>query len=389
MIARPVVVVAAALLVAAQVVRNASVGALAERQPDVGTWPSHPQVELNSAMVRIAQASRDRRAVPAPVFAAVSDAARKAPLDPRPFLVRGVQAQVAGDLAYAEQAFSAAQKRDPRSLPAAYFLADHYFRAGDAGRGLNQVVTLARLAPNGIQSIAPYVAAYAQDRSNWPRLRAIFRAQPELADTTLLALAGSARNADTALALADRPQSTSVKPWLAKLLETLVVAGEYQKAKTIWAQLSGFAAPPNALVTDPSFSARDAPPPFGWQLTSSTVGLAERQAGGRLHVIFYGQEEGALARQLLVLSPGTYRLSSRVSGERAGAQALSWTLRCDKAAGELGRTKLAAAAGGWTFQVPPSCRAQWLELVGAASDIPQQAEVTISDFTLTRGGAGA
>src|SRR4051812_26933777 len=111
MIARHAVVIGAALLVAAQVVRNAAVAAFADRKPEAAAavWPGHPTVELATAMVRIAQASRDRTPVPQPVFALVSDAARKAPLDPRPYLVRGVQAQVVGDSSLAEQAFSAAQ----------------------------------------------------------------------------------------------------------------------------------------------------------------------------------------------------------------------------------------------------------------------------------------
>ena len=37
--------------------------------------------------------------------------------------------------------------------------------------------------------------------------------------------------------------------------------------------------------------------PFNWTLTSSTIGLAEREPGGRLHVIYYGQEEGVLASE--------------------------------------------------------------------------------------------
>ena len=66
------------------------------------------------------------------------------------------------------------------------------------------------------------------------------------------------------------------------------------------------------LLFDPDFSKPEPPPPFNWALTSSTVGLAERQPGGRLHAIFYGQEDGALARQLLVLPPGRYHFSMRL-----------------------------------------------------------------------------
>ena len=51
----------------------------------------------------------------------------------------------------AERAFEAAQWRDPRSLPAAYFLADRYFQTGDMrSTGSREVAALARLSPSGI-----------------------------------------------------------------------------------------------------------------------------------------------------------------------------------------------------------------------------------------------
>ena len=86
------------------------------------------------------------------------------------------------------------------------------------------------------------------------------------------------------------------------------------------------------LLHDSDFRDAISPPPFNWQLTSSTVGLAERQRGGRLHILFYGDEDGTLASQLLLLPPGAYRLSMRLAGDPARAHALTWSIWCDKAA---------------------------------------------------------
>ena len=388
MTGRRLLIGVAALLLAVQVVRNAAVDALAAAQPETAAafWESHPDVELSLAMVGIASAMRDRKDVGQDVFRKVDDAAASAPLDPQPFLVRGVQAQLAADGRLAERAFAAAQRRDPRSMPAAYFLADHYFRAGDANRGLDQVVILARLAPGGVHSVAPYVGAYASNRASWPQIRRIFRAEPLLEDETLAVLARDAANADTILALAAERRSNAQSRWLPTLLGSLIEARQYAKARAIWVKVSRIPAASREWLYDAGFSEPVAPAPFNWELTSSTIGLAERQPGGRLHAIFYGQEDGVLARQLLVLPPGPYRLTLQLSGD---PRPLRWSIRCDKGS-EVARVALdVAAARGWSFQVPPGCPAQWLELAGASSDMPQRSEVTISRLRLIREGDGA
>src|SRR5438309_4611355 len=148
MMARRLLVLIAVTLIAVQVVRNAVVAAFGDTEPAVAArfWSGHPDTELTGSMTQIALAARAGQHVPASVFATVDDAAVKAPISPVPYLVRGVQAQLSGDMATAERAFVAAQWRDPRSLAAAYFLADRYFRAGDTKNGLSEVAALSRLA---------------------------------------------------------------------------------------------------------------------------------------------------------------------------------------------------------------------------------------------------
>jgi hypothetical protein len=391
MTARAVLVALAALLIAVQVVSSAAVDAWFETAPQraADVWPDHPSAELSLAMTDIAKAMRDRKPVGASVFKLIDDAATKAPLAAEPYLVDGVEAKVAGDTGAAERDFLAAQRRDPRSLAAAYFLADHYVRTRNAVGGIRQIAILARLTPGGAQNVAPYLAAYAQDRSNWPLLRAQFRSDPGMRDAALTALAGNPANADIVVSLADAAHRAGSASWLPSMLASLVNAGQYDRARSIWASFSGVRLDRGELLFDSGFSQSAPPPPFNWDLTSSTVGLAERRPGGTLHAMFYGQEGGALARQLLVLPPGSYRLSMRLLGGSSHPEALSWSLRCDKGQ-ELARTGLdQAAARGWAFQVPTGCAAQWFELNGSSSDMPQQSDATITRLSLTRGGRGA
>jgi len=383
------VVIVVALLLAVQVVRNSAVAALSELQPAKAKhfWAAHPAVELSLGLLGIAQASRAHRHAPPASFAMIDDAARKSPLSPEPYLVHGVQAQLSGDTASAKRDFGAAQWRDPRSLPAAYFLAEYYFRQGRPIDGLRQTAILARLSPAGITTVAPFVAAYAQDPSNWPQIRDMFTADPSIEDSVLLALAQNAGNAGAILALADSKHRNAASLWVPVLLRSLIDSGQYAKAHAIWAAVARVKT--TSLLYDSTFEDSDAPPPFNWALTSSTVGLAERQPERSLHAIFYGSQDGVLASQLLLLPPGSYRMQYDLAPSATHADAMSWSIRCDKSNEAFATAALDAADNGWSFRVPANCPAQWLELSGRSADITQQSDVTISGLRLMRiGGRG-
>ena len=388
---RAVLAILAALLVAVQVVRNSVVEALAESRPAAASslWSTHPSSEINVALTDIARASRARQPIPASAFAQISDAAVKAPLAPEPFLVRGVQAGLAGDGSTAQRSFEAAQWRDPRSLPAAYFLAERYFRSGNVTGGLREVAAVSRLAPDGGVAAIPYLVNYAENPSNWPALRELFAQNAPLAQPVLVALASNVRTIPAAVALSSSLKSRD-QQWLRAMVNTLVAAGDYPHARGAWARIAGANARAGELLHDAGFNDSYSPPPFNWQLTSSTVGLAERQPGGRLHVLFYGDEDGTLASQLLLLPAGTYHLSMKLIGDPGRAHALTWALWCEKAAHPQASITLdTAAARGWRFDVPSGCRAQWLKLSGVSSDMPQQVDVSISGLALTKVSPGA
>lgn len=387
---RRLIVVAIALLLAIQIVRTAAVEALAPLSPAEAAklWADHPSVEISLGLAEIGRAARSRTRIDSRVFESIDDAAAKAPLSPDPFLVRGVQDQVGGKLDAAKRAFVAAQWRDPRSMPAAYFLANYYFRAGQPLDGLRQTVVLARLSPSGAQAAAPFVAAFAKDRSNWPLMRKLFHSESWLEGGVLTALARDPRNTDAILALADDAHRRPDSEWLPVLLSSLVANGEYARARAIWSSVGR--AHSSGLLFDQGFSAPQPPPPFNWALSSSTIGLAERQPGGRLHLIFYGNIDGVLASELVTLPPGAYHLQLQLVGSPVHPEALQWSIRCDKSAEPVASAAVDdVASRGWTFEVPANCPAQWLELSGRSGDVAQQSDVTITGLKLDRAGTDA
>jgi hypothetical protein len=244
-----------------------------------------------------------------------------------------------------------------------------------------QTAVLGKLSQGGTALVAPFVAAYAQNPSNWPEIRSLFRSQPDLEDGVLAALAADGRNATAILAVADADHRKADSAWLPVLLASLVTTGDYGRAKAIWSVAGG--TPGRDLVFDPQFLTPGPPPPFNWKLASSSIGLAERQAGKRLHVAFYGNEDGILASQLLLLPKGQYKMQMQLEGTSSHADSLHWSIRCDKVAVPVAEVRVdVAAQRGWVFQIPAECPAQWLELSGRSGDFAQQAHATIGRLSV-------
>jgi hypothetical protein len=206
-----------------------------------------------------------------------------------------------------------------------------------------------------------------------------------LEQAALSTLATDPRNSDLILGLAT--PTASAPQWSAVLVQSLIGARQYDEAYRVWTKVAHVAPAAGQLIFDAGFKGSDAPPPFNWDMTSSTIGLAERQPGGRLHVMFYGQEDGVLATQLLLLKPGRYRLAMRVAGNPAQARSLSWSVTCVGSKAQLislGLGDRNRAAQGGTFDVPADCGGQYLALAGSAPDLPQQVDVTVSRLSLTQ-----
>lgn len=387
---RAILVVPIALLAIWQVVRTAYVEAYAVGEPEkaAAVWPSHPEILFKTALAEIAGAAAAGRPVPRERIDAIYAAAAKAPLAPEPFLVRGVDAQLAGNSALAGRAFEAARRRNPRSLAAHYFLADHYLRTNQPDAGLAELVRLTRLVPDGILSVAPYYARYAKEPGGAARMKRVLRAHPEFEAEVLSFLAADAANADLVLYLAGDRRNPSDEPplWHGRLVEALVTAGQFQKARAVWSKLSGEPMGGEPGLFDPQFTGKKAPPPFNWSLLSTASGLAEEQGNGRLHIIYYGRDNATLASQTLTLRPGRYRLSLTVEGNSKNLPSLAWKLDCLPAKRSIATVALSASGGqiAGEFSIGDDCPAQQLALTGTSPDFPETVDVTLSGLSLTR-----
>jgi hypothetical protein len=389
MAVRAITIIVPALLLSALVVRNALVDAYGPRDPAKAAafWPGHPSLVLAAGLEEVGAAAASGRPVnPATVRHMLATSA-KVPLAPEPFLVLGVEAQVAGDEALARRAFLAARRRDPRSIAARYFLADHYLRSEQIAQGITEISALTRLVPQSLDAIAPHLAAFARMPGGLKPIRTLLRDEPQLEPLLLNQLAADSRDLSLALSLWSGRTGVSEKSWQTRLLNTLVEAGRYQEARAAWSRFSPGASPPGEL--DSGFRA-DALPPFGWTFASGPAGVAEPEGAGRLHILYYGRDNMVLASQLLMLQPGHHRLAMQIGGLSPSARSLAWRLRCLRDSRSLALLDLTSAKRGilvMDFIVPAQgCEAQSLELAGTAPELPEQADLTIADLRLVRSG---
>lgn len=379
------------LLAIIQVVRQAFVAAYASSDPARAAriWPSHPDVAFKLDMEAIARAAASGQTPQASIDRILAGA-QFAPLAPEPFLVRGVGVRLSGDEAAAGQAFAEAKRRAPRSVAPRYFLADHYLRTNRSDAGLSELAMLTRLVPSAVNGAAPYYAAFAKGPGGAARVKKMLRLHPELEAPILQALAADPGNVRLILYLAsERAEAAEPGGWQGRLIDGLVSAGQFDQARSVWARLSGPAASrakPSALF-DPRFEAKGVSPPFGWTLSSNSSALAEAQAGGRLHILYYGRDNATLASQLMLLSPGRYRLSFNLEGS-PDASAVAWRVTCRPANRQLLTLPLRATGAGGAaqamFEVPRDCPAQLLELYGTSPEFPETLDVTLSNLALSK-----
>ena len=117
----------------------------------------------------------------------------------------------------------------------------------------------------------------------------------------------------------------------------------------------------------------------------ASLGIAEPDGSGGVDVLYYGRAKAILARQLLLLPAGKYRLAMNVARTDGEAAAIRWTLRCATAGKLLAQLPLRPGPVAGQFVVPAGCTAQWLELEGIAGETPGTSELKLAGLRLTSG----
>jgi hypothetical protein len=205
---------------------------------------------------------------------------------------------------------------------------------------------------------------------------------------------------DTAESLLARLAATSAPPTdveVAAVLNALIEQGKYQQAEADWRRFEPAAAKDGGLVKNGGFERAPGTTPFDWSIRGGVgwapaigQGPAGESGASALKVDYDGVSKGETLEQLVVLAPGSYRLSGRFYDEGgAGAQPLAWTVACEGAQAPLATAPAPAGpSGGWRpfsvdFSVPAaSCPAQTLRLKVTPGDVRQDIEVWYDDLAI-------
>ena len=354
-------------------------------------WSSNPDALRDRSMQAIGLAAARGGTVPDQARFDMHRAARLAPLRADPFVVEATIAATAGDGVKAEQLFTEAAARDPRSVLAQYSLADRALRTNRLDDALSHLAILVRLVPNAAKGLAAPLALYARQPGAASALRTFLAHSPEMALPLLNQLATDPTQADRAIALAKGLPTSLDKSWQANLVKTLVDHGETAHAQSAWRGMNGIV--PYTGLYNPQFRTNAAPPPFNWSPGEGNAALVEPAPGNGLKLLYYGRENAQITKQLMVLAPGRYRLAMRVAMGSLGASgptttdpaALKWQITCGEGGASLGEMGLGprSGQGSLIFAVPAACRSQWLALAGTASGFGEPVSLTISQLAVT------
>ena len=367
-----------------QIVRTALVNDGRHPALSARLWTAHPTVLRAEAMRGVADAGIANAQPSARTMAALALIAREDPLSADPFLVQAALAVRKLDYRRAEALLLEARRREPRSPATRFLLADLYLRSGRPIPAMSEMAVLNRFVPASAAGLAPALAAYAGDRRTLPQIKDIVRTYPELEDPLLVHLSTESRNADAVLALASprRPDALAAPPWQSQLLGQLVADGQYRRAHELWARFAGVGNARSGLF-NPTFDKSSAPPPFNWELSQGSGGVADAKAGG-LNLLYFGREDLSLAHQILILPPGSYSLSMTVSGRFAGNR-IAWVATClpsNRALLNLPLTKAGAVIG--KFHVDASCSAIRLALAAEGTEFPERSEFRVEQLQLDK-----
>lgn len=382
------VVAVVAIIAGVTAVRNAAVVAFADSRPALAAsvWADHPRTVTAVALGAIGRTTAEGQAPGAATLQALAAVLRQDPLAAEPLLVEGTKALSAGQFGRAEALLVEARRRDPRLPAARYLLADLYLRQGRTADGLREIGALIRRLPKAAAPLTPALAAFARQPGAAGQVREIIDGNPQLRNNVLATLAADPGNTALVLSLAGDTESEGEEAWRPVLLASLLQSGEYRRAYRLWARFSGVRPDVKPGLFNSRFRFSRALPPFNWTLTSGAAGVAEPAPDGGLRVLFYGRENAVLASQVLLLTPGTYRLRYELRSAPADGAPLGWAVHC------LPGDKVLAAQtsiddGALPFAVPASCRAQELQLRGSVAEFPASVDLTIDKLGLTREGA--
>lgn len=290
----------------------------------------------------------------------------------------GIIAQIDGDNAGARRLFAYSEHLSRRDLRTQLWAIEDAVARQDVDGALRHYDIALRASPNSSGILFPILASAITDPTIRAALARTLDAKPGWAP--LFVEYASAKSPD--------PKSTSLlfqslrragipisEMSQSLLVDALMSHGLHEEAWTYYA--SYHRGVDRLRSRDVFFDANLANPTlFDWQVVGTEGASASIQRLGKGGVLDFSAPAtvgGALARQVQLLPPGSYRLAGHSNGiDQAGGTNPYWVLSCQSGR-ELGRVEIpnsSQAHGNFSgrFDVPQDCQVQNLTLVARPTD---------------------
>jgi hypothetical protein len=374
--------------------------AAAERDPWVALgWDAANPVAL-TRMAELFAGSRRHAADSQAAVELARSAMLRAPLNGAALRVLGFEADRAGDAAAARRLMEASDRLTKRDTVAQLWLLTEAIRERDYANGLTKSEAVLRRDPGVAPLVYEILGGTLGEPAAVSVLAARLAARPAWRTRFLTAVTAKGPSVDQALRLyaALEARRSPASPEEAEaLVQRLIAERRYAQAYALWRIRAGGAAAANwGGIYAGNFRARPGAPPFNWRLSDKGEAFAELGDGPdgapSLHVQFQTGSTEVLAEQILLATPGRYRLDGAAwLATDLAARATGWRIECaESGAVILDQRFDAATPGGWRpftaeYETPAQgCAAQRLKLLGLALDRFDTIEAWHRDLRLTK-----
>jgi len=299
-----------------------------------------------------------------------------------------------GDAAGGEALLRYSQQMSRRDLPTQLFAIETAVQRGDIGETLRHYDMALRVGRTMPITLFPVLTEASVDPFiRRPLVRLLVSGAP-WKDSFLDYLSARSTNVSgAAVLLGDIRSAGGTVPAgpLTIIVQRLMEAGDVSRAWSLYAQAGSRSTAAN--IRNGRFTqAVEQPTVFDWQVSDTGDAHAEifvAAGGGEMRVEARSGAGGIVARQRLVLAPGSWDLTFSASPDESGTLGKSTIdIVCMDGPNRIGRVALAGrqtqAQQRFRFAVPPGCASQSLEVALEPGDTEAPLAGSLKNLTLIR-----
>lgn len=393
-------IVFAALVTTWLIARNALILMFAQSRPTtaVAMFPASGHAQAALALQRVVAADG---VVDAEGQSLLRSAIGKAPLSADPFVLAGLDASAKNKDRQAQTFFEEAERRDPRSMIARYWLFDDYMQNGEFAKGLAEADPTIALQSQTRAGIVSYLSALLDVAAARPALIAALKSDPSWRRGFFAAAFSSPAQLDRArqiMAAAPSRNASEAAQEQQMLVMALFNAQRFDAAHQLWLEKLPPVFQSQARgIYDGNFEGWPGGLPFNWRFPEAQAGVAvppnpshPDEHGLQIH--YSGDDVAMLAVQSLLATAGRKTLSFTLSSsaeDQPGGASISVRVYCDAVSKAILDTSISdigqkATVHQLPFDVQPGCKAITVQFLAQPGISPGPLEASLTDVKLVQ-----